>query len=146
MFLQGNIDGEKYKDFIKFAINNSERFILVERNDMDKGSNIALLLKALDPYLISIEYGNEWPGTNLMGNNAKIYYFNSHSQCSEILLKFSNSIFSWVQPNLLEDLCFLKENNNPWIVNVAHEYELLFINLTANEYDTLKKIGIEFEV
>jgi hypothetical protein len=40
----------------------------------------------------------------------------------------------------------IKENNNPLIVKVAHEYELFFMNITSQEYYTLKRIGIESEL
>ncbi|MEI0735530.1 hypothetical protein VQ056_00695 [Paenibacillus sp. JTLBN-2024] len=37
-----------------------------------------------------------------------------------MLLHISNRLYQWMQPEMPEDLCFLK-NGKAWLINSAHE-------------------------
>ena len=64
----------------------------------------------------------------------------SHNHAKKILKQASNSLHDWIQPNLPEDLSFIK-NHKPWLINTSHEYES-YIE-TEEEYEIDKIIKIE---
>jgi hypothetical protein len=64
---------------------------------------------------------SEWPSTMLGdGATAKVYYYNIDNNSKRVLNEESNSLFSWEQPKLPEDLCFIK-GDNAWISTSSHE-------------------------
>jgi hypothetical protein len=38
-----------------------------------------------------------------------------------VLKKATNALYGWVQPELPEDLCLLRDEKEAWLVSIAHE-------------------------
>lgn len=102
------------------------------------------ILKDLSPYLKYSVEKSEWLGTLYCGDEIMtVYYYNTNNEAKEIIKKLSNSLHKWIQPNLPEDLCFLKEGEG-WLINTAHEY-LSYIN-TKNKEEYIKIINMGLDV
>lgn len=134
-----NLKGQTYKEFLQFAFYICDEFILVRRYDMDFDSNALSVLEALEPFLIEMNKKSSWPGTTLFEQTADVYTYKTVNEAQKILSASANSLFSWVQPSLPEDLCFLKKQI-PWAENTAHEEQCIFRNLSDGELSQLQKI------
>lgn len=64
-----------------------------------------------------------------------------HTKVKEFLLS-AGSIFSWRYPDFPEDICFFR-NGQYWIRSVAHENLLFFSNITNDEAEKLKQLGVK---
>lgn len=137
--------GRAYKELIDFASEVCNGFILVRRCD-DINESVDILLKQLGDFLIEIKEQQGWPGTQLLEGYANVYYYKLNTTTKEVLKKYSESLYSWLEPNLLEDLCFLKKDRQPWLVSIAHEQFSWIDNNTWDEIDRLMSIeGIMLE-
>lgn len=61
----GNVEGRVYKEFIDLAASLSDKFLLVERNDMNSSDNLIKVLKKLESSLIDMKEQSEWPSAML---------------------------------------------------------------------------------
>ncbi len=134
--------GEQYHMLIDFISTNCDQFFLVERDDMDVEENARLLKKELQPNLLAIKNQSAWIGTKLLnGQTAKVHYYYLTENTKQILKKYASSLYSWTQPELLEDLTFLK-NNNPWFVTVGHEKFAYFEENSPEIEEALNELKI----
>jgi hypothetical protein len=139
------IYGEQYKKFIPFALDKSDYFILVKRFDMSCDDTIDELLKKLEPYLINAYKQKSWANTELRDSSALVFYYHSCKECEPILLEYAVNMFDWQQPRLLEDLSFFKADNKLWVSNTAHEEELFMENVSNEEKNELRMMGIKLK-
>ena len=137
MFITSDPKDKVYKDLLDLAFSVCDEFILVVRSSISIFNNVTDVLEKLYPFLKEKKEQSEWPGTKYFGKKSVIvYYYKTDEEAKRILLKFSNSLHSWVQPNLPEDLCFLK-NQKPWLINTAHERASYF---DTDDKDEIEKI------
>lgn len=131
--------GNTYKQLVELAFSVCDEFTLVKREQLDLNENAQQLLKELKPYIKEIKKQNEWPGTKLLGHYADVYYFDCKQELKEILIRNTDRLYQWVQPELLEDLCFFK-NKNVWLVTIAHEREGRIFPTDHNEIQRITEI------
>jgi hypothetical protein len=131
-----------YYTLLDLCLRYCKECILVTRNSLGIGDNCDLILSELESHLIDLEYTTEWPGTQILGEQARVYYYTLSTQTIAILKKYSNNLECWIQPKLPEDLCFFKSEKTPWFVSITHEEEFYFINLTQEEINEIERIGI----
>ncbi|EGW41046.1 hypothetical protein [Desulfosporosinus sp. OT] len=146
MFITDDPKDKVYKDLLDFAFSVCDQFIVVIRKDINITKDASAVLESLAPFLIAKREQFEWPGTKLgtgrpdcFGQKAEpatVYYFKTDNEAKKILLEVSNSLHSWMQPNLPEDLSFIK-NQNPWLINTSHESISYF---ETEDKDEIKKI------
>jgi len=135
-----NPKGIVYNELIDLAFEICDEFILVVRNELKLNVNANQVLKKLQPSFKKVKEQFEWPGTMCFGEKpAKVHYYNTDNYAKEILKYESNSLHDWVQPNLPEDLSFIK-NNHPWLVNTSHENESYILTENKKEIDKIMKI------
>ncbi|MBZ9637768.1 stage III sporulation protein AH [Clostridium sp. FP1] len=140
MFIETNPREKIYRDLIDLAFEVCNEFVLVVRINMDINTNINYVLEKLQPSLKEVKEQFEWPGTIYGGEQpALVYYYNTDNHAKEILKQVSNSLHDWVQPNLPEDLSFIK-NHKPWLINTSHEYESYFETKDEEEISKIIKI------
>lgn len=133
--------GKTYGDLIDFATSICRTTLLVVRREYcnklsTEGEKI---LESMKPFQIEIKRSSRWPGTELVGHKAMIYSFQSLPELSKILKEAANSLYSWVQPPLPEDLCFLRSDNTPLLITIAHE-NWSSLDITDREKDELEKV------
>lgn len=120
--------GSTYKQLISLAFNICDEFILVKRDQLELTETTEILIEELKPYVKTEKKQEEWPGTRLLGHHADVYYFDCKPELEELLINKANGLYQWRHPELLEDLCFFK-NNAVWLMTTAHE-KLGFIQTT----------------
>ncbi|MEJ8553067.1 hypothetical protein [Tepidibacter sp. Z1-5] len=119
-----NISNRKqYTYLLKHSITKCTEFILVVVPEIELNTNGAKVLDRLKPYLKEKKKGYEWPGTQRFedGDPVTIYHYSLNEHSINILLQSADSLYSWVQPNLPEDLCFIKEDGSVWVYTSSHE-------------------------
>ncbi|MFC3749048.1 hypothetical protein [Paenibacillus sp. GCM10012306] len=123
--------GKAYEAVLQISMEVCDEFILVKRDQMSLDPSGIELLERLKPFFKEQRRDDHWPGTRLFGHYADIYYFQCCDEATEILLSYTTGLYSWVQPKLPDDLCFLRDGK-PWLTNTAHE-EQSFIDTDVEE-------------
>lgn len=72
-----------------------------------------------------------------------IYYMKLRDDLKKEMLS-KNSIFDWVDPLLIEDVRFYKEDKC-WLSSITHEEQCYIYYTNEKEYNYLKSIGIKFK-
>lgn len=141
MFIKSDAKGNVYKSLIDLAFDVCDEFILVVRKDpgLYLNENGISVLERLKGSLKKSKEQSEWVSNKLFGQNASVYYYTTDNQARKILKEVSNSLHSWVQPNLPEDLSFIK-NGNVWLINNAHEIESYIETDNEEELIRIKSI------
>jgi hypothetical protein len=129
---------KNYFELIDLLIDKCDYFILVKRNQLYFNDNCDNILEMLKPYLIKKLKLKEWPGTKLFGHSAIVYYFRCNLKTSEILKNACNKLYSWMSPNLPEDLCFFILND-PFFVTITHE-NIGYFDDKKNNLELIEKI------
>lgn len=132
--------GVTYQQLISLAFSICDEFILVKRDQIELSGKGEEFLKEIKPYIKEIKKQDNWPGTQLFGHNADVYYLDCKNELQEILLTRADRLYAWMRPELLEDLCFYK-NGEEWLITTAHE-EMGSIN-TKESQDILKLREVE---
>jgi hypothetical protein len=141
--LSNEPEGKAYEELVDFASSVCKEFLFVKRNNIYH-CEAEKLLSELSIDLVQVKEQESWPGTNLAGSSATVYYFKFNYKTREAIKKYVTGLFSWLPP--LEDLCFLKENKQPWLITVAHERIAWFTNETPEEITILQSInGIDLK-
>ncbi|MGP4072744.1 stage III sporulation protein AH [Piscibacillus sp. B03] len=105
------------------AFETCDQFYFVLRKDLGPLDGFSSLLDKLSNSLIEKREQSEWAGTVLGDNNtAEVYYYHTDQNAKKIIKESARSLYSWVYPNLPEDLCFLKSGRD-WLVTISHESE-----------------------
>ncbi|WP_159888707.1 hypothetical protein [Paenibacillus puerhi] len=130
--------GNTYKSLLKLALNVCDEFILVKRDQIPLFENGNDILKTLNPFLKEVKKQESWPGTCLMGHFADVYYFECREDLVDVFTEHTESLYSWMQPHILEDLCFFKDKK-PWLITVSHEKMGWIDTNNVSELEKLKE-------
>ena len=137
-----------YRFLVDLAFDLCDEFILVVRKDLCLKSNDSdkSVLEKLNDYLKEMKEQSEWAGTKLLKHTAYVYHYHTSPEAREIIKEVSNSLYSWMQPNLPEDLSFYK-SGKPWLVNTAHEKQSFILSEDKSEIDRIVNIkGLEIRL
>jgi hypothetical protein len=129
---------ESYREVIMSAAEYCAAFTLVVRSSVGVDESATNLLSRLGTFLISESEESKWPGTHLLEGNAMVYKFVVCQEALDLLISASGNLFGWLQPSLPEDLCFLRPDESPWLVTIAHEKDGYFL-LAEDEVEKLRK-------
>ncbi len=136
--------GEVYLKFIKLFMEHSDTFILVYRREVKLNKNGESLLEKLSKYRYKTHEQNIFAGTQLAeGVMATVHYFKVCEKSIDVLIESANSLYDWVQPNLLEDLSFISNENYVFSM-IAHEKKgtiFLSNDLTVKKLNEIGLIG-----
>lgn len=131
--------GPLFEDLLNVALTNCVAGLVVVRQTLQLGSKAKSFLRRVDAFLVSTEETSNWPGTVLFEETAKVFRFTFNEPVRELLLEFSDSLFSWRQPDLPEDLCLLRPNGDPWLLTVSHESDAALL-LSESEHAELSRV------
>lgn len=131
-----DVRDEAYGKLLDYGMKRCSRFVLAVRDDMSFSKNGKGLLDKLEPFLVEKERSDRWPGTRILGENAWVYCYRCCSEAVCLLKRYANSLFQWQQPELPEDLSFITEDGEDWLINTAHE-SLAFLNIDTEEGEEL---------
>jgi hypothetical protein len=137
--------GKAYFNLIDYASRICPKFMLVVQPQYSSVSTTREALEHLQVHKITAEERSAWPGTELYVENdipkfglPTIYEFSFSEGSAKVLKEKTNRLFGWRQPDLPEDLCFLREDGTPWLTMVSHE-ETCRLDLTDEEKEELDK-------
>jgi hypothetical protein len=99
----------------------------------------------LEPYTNKIISGSEWPGTKMFDGSALLHFFEYSNATVSILEDFSSSLFQWLQPDLPEDLCLIRNSGDSWLTTISHESDG-YLSLSQSEMMDLAKGVPGFEL
>ena len=125
-------ESEKFKEFNRYhAITGSIKRLVYEKlTESWINRNRNSIIKVTNHYI------TELSGKKFLYNY--IYYIKMTKEIQEEMLK-KQSLFDWVFPTSLEDLCIFK-NGYCWLYSVAHEEILDIYCENEEEYNYLKSI------
>jgi hypothetical protein len=139
--------GNTYRELIELAFDICDEFHLVLRKDMGDLSKFEPILRKFDQSFKFMKEQSEW-ASNILGDNqtAKVYYFSTDEHAKKTVLELSNSLFSWVFPDLPEDLSFFKEGED-WLATNSHESECYIMTSDESEIVKINAIkGLSYEI
>ena len=119
--------GQTYIDLLNFAASRCESFSLVWRDQFTFEQSAYEIKHELKPFLISNVKTDEWPGTKLIGHAAIVRRYRIADE-SVKLLHSAGSLYSWLQPNLPEDLAFYALGGKVWLSSISHEQDAWFLD------------------
>lgn len=109
------------------SLSSCGSFILVVRHSIDVNDSAQAALNRLEPFLIQREERSEWPGTQLFDDTAEVSTFKLSPATATVLAETAESLFSWTQPELPEDLCLFREDGEPWLITITHEKDAYMV-------------------
>lgn len=126
--------GDAYRWLIDYAMSRCPVFALADRGWKDSGETCSRVFEALEPYLLRTQSCESALGTSAIAYSLEgtIYYYRCDPGASILLQEAAPSLFAWQHPHLPEDLCFLDENGEDWLYNVAHE-QMAGLNIGESE-------------
>lgn len=124
-----------YVALLEFALRNGLVLLLVDPCGFKVVERDAFLEK-MSPFQVSCQEESSWPGTKLLGHTARVYKYVLTNESITVLLGVSSRLYQWVQPKLLEDMCFLRKDNSVFMTSTTHEKDTYF-DLNAAEYESL---------
>jgi hypothetical protein len=131
--------GELYSKILDLALEECKFVLLVVRKSLPLSEHGATVLNNLNKYMMSSVESMEWPGTQLLDETASVFRYEFSTACAEILKNSAKALYDWTQPELPEDLCLLRNDENPWLVSISHERDSYFY-LSENEKNRLLNI------
>ncbi len=127
---------ETYRQLLRECREYSTTALLVVRDPEDLTASAVDFLASVEPWCLRKELKSEWPGTVMKGFLATIY---TYGLDEDSLSRFQNAatrLYQWVQPELPEDLCFLRFDGRPLLVTIMHERDA-YLNMTESEAEGL---------
>lgn len=110
--------GQIYKALVRFTAERCNSFSLVWCRQLDFDPSAQQFAVALQPWLISEAETKSWPGTK--GPLALVRHYRMVRGSGEILQSVEG-LYSWLAPDLPEDLAFYDATGRAWLTSVAHE-------------------------
>lgn len=138
--LKSNVSQNEYKKLLTILGRHSKTFALVIREPR-KSLEAMKFIESLGKYLIKTEMVSEWPGTKLIGSEAKRSTFKVTDEAIKILLDSANSLNSWIEPDLPEDLSFFNENGSELFVSITHENDFWLALNAAQEKEFMSELN-----
>lgn len=119
-----NCIGQVYFDFLDYAFEETDYFMLVYVNYYGKGYSKAMkyFKNALRPYQVKSRSNPCWPGvlsTFCPQTTYKIIFYNNRPEAKKILKQVAK-LSDWSSPSYPQDLAFFK-GNKCWFYSVGHE-------------------------
>jgi hypothetical protein len=115
--------GDLYRNILETAAKEAETAYVVVRLSVGSGSSAGAALDRLEPHDIGRREVTKWPGTELMfGGKATLIQFRMSSDLASLLATIADGLYDWDEPNLPEDLGFLRNDGSSWLATIAHEH------------------------
>ena len=119
--------GQTYVDLLDFAATRCESFSLVWRARSKFEQSAYEIKRALRPFQVSGVRTDEWLGTKLIGHEAMVRRYRVSDESVKVLY-VAGSLYSWLQPNLPEDLAFYSSGDVGWLASISHERRAWFLD------------------
>lgn len=135
--LQLEPSGDLYQGLIDSAMAFCSLALVVVRPEATLTEKGQRSLESLRPFVEDKVKSSRWPGTELLGAEADLFYCRLDVESSQLIKSATSHLYGWCHPNLPEDLCLLRADRKPWLVTTAHEQDG-FLMLTDLERQHLQ--------
>ena len=130
--------GETYAAMIDLAARRGGKASLVIQFSLPISPEAEAVRQRLEPYVLTKEMSDSWPGTKLHGDKALVTRFSLTPACASILKTSTNALYGWTLPQLPEDLCLLRADDTPWLVSIAHKRDG-YVDVSDTELAELRR-------
>ena len=124
--------GSAYRSLVDFGLAHSAFVSCVVRRDLGLGSRGQSVLRKPEPSLVERGVTRAWPGTELLGGTALLHTFSFDESVAGVLRRSVHGLYDWQQPELPEDLAFLRDTGPPLLTSISHEHDG-FLTLSDDE-------------
>ena len=115
--------GTMYEALVNF-LGSTASFVgfVIHRDSVHLTSEARNLLRSLEPYLVRLELVSEWPGTLMVGaHRYQHHVYRLHPDVVSRLLSLTTRLYEWENPELPDDLHFLRSDGSTMLGSIAHE-------------------------
>lgn len=112
-----------------------ERALLVVREPDWLDQSGADLLEQLRPYCQSVTTSGQWPGTILTDGVATLYSCGLTPEVIRAFARSAHGLYEWEQPARPEDLCFIRDDDSPMLITIAHERDAYLCLTEAEKHE-----------
>ena len=98
------------------------------------------VLKRLEPFLAEKKVSNKRPGSKVLAENALLYKYKYGAPFSDAVQELNDHLYNWLQPNFPEDICLLRENEEPWFVSCSNKKVSYFSLAEPEKNELVQKI------
>jgi hypothetical protein len=133
--------GPSYRKLIDIAVSQSARAYLVTRvDDGELSTRAKEALALLKSESMDCRTSSNWPGTELLdGGTATVREYRCTPRLAEALSTLASGLYEWIEPELPEDLGFLRSDGSPWLASIAHERDAFFVLSEAEAADLVER-------
>lgn len=136
-FFRNEPRGVLYRGLVEWLTPRSAEVWLIVRDEDLQDQSVEDTLNGLGRWQRSAHSVSEWPGTQLLGGTARCYRFDCTPSVAAVVSRLVDGLYDWQQPELPEDLSFIRKNGSPLLSTIAHEREA-FLELTPEEEAELR--------
>ena len=131
--------GDEYHRLIAVVSDLSGSLGVVLQHEPARLSTAAnSLLARIEPWLLSDEQVDSWPGTRrLPGSTIQLLTYSCVDQSMAAIQSAADGLYQWQHPELPEDLHFSRADGTVLLGNVAHEADA-WLSLEPDEIDSVR--------
>jgi hypothetical protein len=115
------ISGKLYGNIIDYAVGKYPFFVLILDLRYKSNERSIRVIEELSRFLVKSFCSSEWPGTKLLNEEVEVFHYNLTEGSANVLKKCASSFYQWQFPELPEDLSIMRNSDQPWLCNIAHE-------------------------
>lgn len=139
-FFGAEPDGPAYRALLRASVGTATVAYLIVRDSIELKESARHAMARLGSWETSKEAVTEWPGTRLYGHVATRHQYPVSDAFIDALEVIADRLYAWEQPDLPEDLGFLRPDGSVWLGVIAHEREA-FMDLSEAEYEDLRSVA-----
>ena len=129
--------GPTYQKLLEFCAMRSSHLTLVIRESISTTLEFDDFLQEVKAFTVSSSLQSEWPGTILLSGTARVVVVSVCGPVMAVVSQQTDQLFGWRQPQLPEDLSFLRSDGSPLFVMISHENDAYF-ELDETEAEDLR--------
>jgi hypothetical protein len=132
--------GELYRNLIEAAANQTTSAYLIVRASIKLHPSGRAALERLASHASGSHMVRAWPGTTLLGSEqAQMTEYRMNGALAQLIGELADGLFDWQQPDLPEDIGFLRGDGSVWLATTTHEHDAYF-ELTPDEFGILNRL------
>lgn len=134
--ITSGLAGQAYFDLLRWCSRTAVTVGFTVSVGRELSSRARTIIRACEERGAQASEVTEWPGTVLQTGRALMYTMPAQTTI-EAILAATSDLFSWQEPDLPEDLFFLRDDSSPLLTVIAHE-EDAYLSIGTDELESLK--------
>jgi len=128
-----------YECIIELAAGQAATAYLIVRSTIQLTEQARSVLLKLRAFEIAVKTVSQWPGTALSGGaTAEMHQYRVDRELVQVLRTAAEGLYEWQQPELPEDLGFVRHDGSVSLASIAHEQDS-YCELSQTEKEALLK-------